>query len=96
MSLAGGLKSEIRKHSIIFSAGAVLSFLLIALTLIILKQAGTFVGWGFQLQSPVIVGSLSILMFLIGLILLMNIDIGTSLTRLGSSGSKNETYTDLL
>ena len=93
VSLAGGLKSEIRKHSIIFSAGAVLSFLLIALTLIILKQAGTFVGWGFQLQSPVIVGSLSILMFLIGLILLMNIDIGTSLTRLGSSGSKNETYT---
>jgi thiol:disulfide interchange protein DsbD len=50
------------------------------------------VGWGFQLQSPIIVAMLSILMFLIGLILLMDVNIGTSLTRLGSVGANDSTY----
>ncbi|GIS24899.1 MAG: hypothetical protein CM15mP126_1420 [Gammaproteobacteria bacterium] len=33
------------------------------LALLALKQVGTNLGWGFQLQSPLIVGTLSILMF---------------------------------
>jgi thiol:disulfide interchange protein DsbD len=66
--------------------------LLIALTLLAFKGAGNSVGWGFQLQSPVIVGILSILMFSIGLILLMNIDIGTSMTKLGKIGMNETTY----
>ncbi|MDA8885080.1 thioredoxin family protein, partial [Gammaproteobacteria bacterium] len=49
--------------------------------------------WGFQLQSPLIVSFLSILMFIIGLILLMDINIGTSLTRLGGVGNNESTYT---
>ena len=72
--------------------GVVISFVLIAVALIGLKESGVFVGWGFQLQSPVIVGSLSILMFLIGVVLLMDINIGTSLTRLGSVGSGDDSY----
>ena len=59
----------------------------IGFALILLKQAGLFLGWGFQLQSPTIVGLLSLLMFVIGLVLLSDINIGSSLTRLGGFGS---------
>ena len=92
VSMGGESKDKIRKHSLSFCAGVVISFVLIAVALIGLKESGVFVGWGFQLQSPVIVGSLSILMFLIGVVLLMDINIGTSLTRLGSVGSGDDSY----
>ena len=77
VSMGGSSKSKIRTHSLLFCLGVIISFILIALSLLALKSAGNSVGWGFQLQSPVVVGFLSILMFIIGLILLMNIDIGT-------------------
>ena len=92
VSMGGSSKSKIRTHSLIFCLGVIVSFLLIALSLLALKGAGNSVGWGFQLQSPVIVGFLSILMFIIGLILLMNIDIGTSMTKLGKIGMNDTSY----
>ena len=42
------------------------------------------IGWGYQLQSPVVVGILTLIMLGIGLILLTNINIGAGLTTLGS------------
>jgi len=92
VSMGGSSKSKIRTHSLLFCLGVIISFLLIAISLLALKSAGNFVGWGFQLQSPVIVGFLSILMFIIGLILLMNIDIGTSMTKLGKIGMNDTSY----
>ena len=92
VSMGGESKEIIRKHSLSFCLGVVLSFIAIALVLLFLKQSGVLVGWGFQLQSPVIVGILSILMFLIGLILLTDINIGASLTRLGKVGSNDSSY----
>ncbi len=89
ISMSEQSKSKIRNHALVFCAGVLVSFLIIGITLISLKQAGNFLGWGFQLQSPIIVSFLSILMFLIGIILLMDVDIGSSLTRLGSIGSSN-------
>jgi thiol:disulfide interchange protein DsbD len=79
--------SKIRAHSLSFCAGVMISFLLIGFAMILLKQAGLYLGWGFQLQSPLIVGLLSLLMFVIGLVLLSDINIGSSLTRLGSIGT---------
>jgi len=92
VSMGGSSRSKIRTHSLLFCMGVIISFLLIALSLLVLKSAGNSVGWGFQLQSPVIVGILSILMFVIGLILLMNIDIGTSMTKLGKIGMNETKY----
>ena len=92
VSMGGSSKSKIRTHSLFFCLGVIISFLLIAISLLALKSAGNSVGWGFQLQSPVIVGFLSILMFIIGLILLMNIDIGTSMTKLGKIGMNDTSY----
>jgi thiol:disulfide interchange protein DsbD len=92
ISLGGDSTFKIRAHSIMFSFGVLASFLFIATLLIILKSSGSSVGWGFQLQSPLIVGLLSLIMFLIGLILLMDINLGTSFTRLGSIGSNSTNY----
>jgi thiol:disulfide interchange protein DsbD len=57
-------------HGIAFGVGVVLSFVLLAGLLIGLQQAGSALGWGFQLQTPWVVASLTILFFLIGLNLL--------------------------
>lgn len=50
-----------------YTAGVVLSFALIAAILMALKAGGAQIGWGFQLQNPVVVYSLSLLLFVIGL-----------------------------
>ena len=87
VSLGNESNSKIRLHALSFCTGVLISFLLIGLSLLFLKQAGNYLGWGFQLQSPLIVSMLSILMFVIGIILLTDINIGSSLSRLGSIGS---------
>ncbi|MDB9861426.1 protein-disulfide reductase DsbD family protein [Gammaproteobacteria bacterium] len=93
VSMGGGSTRKIRLHALNFCFGVILSFLSVATLIILLQKGGTMVGWGFQLQSPLIVSFLSILMFIIGLILLMDINIGTSLTRLGGVGNNESTYT---
>lgn len=57
-------------HGIAFAVGVILSFVLLAGLLIALQQAGSALGWGFQLQTPWVVASLTVLFFLIGLNLL--------------------------
>ena len=89
VSMSNQSPSKIRAHALSFCTGVMISFLMIGLAMILLKQAGLFLGWGFQLQSPVIVGLLSLLMFVIGLVLLSDINIGSSLTRLGGIGSSD-------
>ena len=87
VSMSNQSPSKIRAHALSFCTGVMLSFLMIGLAMILLKQAGLYLGWGFQLQSPLVVGLLSLLMFVIGLVLLSDINIGSSLTRLGGVGS---------
>tara|TARA_B100001093_G_scaffold519888_1_gene611198 strand:+ start:4159 stop:6135 length:1977 start_codon:yes stop_codon:yes gene_type:complete len=89
VSMSNQSPSKIRAHALSFCAGVIISFLLIGIVMILLKQAGLYLGWGFQLQSPLVVGLLSLLMFVIGLILLSDINIGSSLTKLGGVGSNN-------
>ncbi|MEP6607122.1 MAG: thioredoxin family protein [Burkholderiaceae bacterium] len=57
-------------HGVAFAAGVVLSFVLLAALLIGLQQAGSALGWGFQLQTPWVVAALTVLFFGIGLNLL--------------------------
>ena len=89
VSMSNQSPAKIRAHALSFCTGVMISFLMIGLAMILLKQAGLFLGWGFQLQSPLVVGLLSLLMFIIGLVLLSDINIGSSLTRLGGLGSSD-------
>ena len=89
ISMGNESVAKIRIHSLSFCVGVLISFIAMGLALIILKQIGNNLGWGFQLQSPIIVGYLSILMFVIGIILLTDINIGSSLTRLDNKSNNS-------
>ena len=69
-----------RKHGIAYTLGILACFGLIASILIALKAGGMQVGWGFQLQHPVIILFLAYLFFLLGLNLagFYEIDFGLS------------------
>jgi thiol:disulfide interchange protein len=54
-------------HGLAYSLGVVLSFAALGGALIALRAGGAAVGWGFQLQSPLVVGLLAYLMLAMGL-----------------------------
>jgi thiol:disulfide interchange protein DsbD len=60
------------------------TFLALGATLIALRTAGEAAGWGFQLQSPIFMGALALLFFVIGLNLIGAFDIGSSVSNVGS------------
>ena len=92
VSMGGSSPRKIRNHALVFTVGVIASFMLIALTIVLLKQAGNFVGWGFQLQSPLIVGLLSLVMVFISLVLITDNSFGESLTKLGNIGGSDNGY----
>lgn len=60
-------RRESTAHGLAYTAGILLSFAVIAIALIALQQAGSAVGWGFQLQSPAFVAVLALITFAVGL-----------------------------
>ncbi len=56
-----------RRGGLAYSAGVILSFLVMAAVLLGLRALGQQIGWGFQLQSPAFVAVMAYLMFAIGL-----------------------------
>ncbi len=75
---------ERQLHGLAYTAGVVMSFLLIAALLIALRGAGEQIGWGFQLQSPWFVAVLVYLLFLLGLSMSGVVELGSSLQNFGS------------
>lgn len=73
-----------RKHGLAYTGGVMLSFAVIAAILIALKSAGAEIGWGFQLQNPLMILILSYLLFIIGLNLSGFFEIKGSFTNVGS------------
>ena len=72
------------QQGLLFSLGVVISFLTIAALLIALKSGGESIGWGYQLQSPVVVSLLFYLFVILGFIFMSNVVLGSSLARLSS------------
>jgi thiol:disulfide interchange protein DsbD len=69
LSLAGNGEdpARARRHALWYTAGVVLSFVLLGGLALALRQAGLALGWGFQLQQPLVVALLALLMFGLGL-----------------------------
>src|SRR5687768_7951917 len=51
-----------RRHALLFGAGILLSMWALVGMLLALRAAGNEIGWGYQLQSPVVVSLLSLVM----------------------------------
>jgi thiol:disulfide interchange protein/DsbC/DsbD-like thiol-disulfide interchange protein len=64
---ASGARREARTHGLLYVAGVLASFLIVAGVLLGLRAGGESIGWGFQLQSSWFVLLLAYLMFVIGL-----------------------------
>lgn len=60
-------EAKAKVYGLSYTVGILISFGIIAGLLITLKSAGAQIGWGFQLQSPIVIIILSYLVFIIGL-----------------------------
>jgi thiol:disulfide interchange protein len=76
---------EVRFRGIVFTAGVLASFIVLATILLLLRSLGQQIGWGFQLQSPVFVTIMAYLMFAVGLSLSGVFIFGASLMGLGQN-----------
>ncbi len=60
-------RQEMKLSAWSFTAGVLISFLLLGGLMLALRAAGSQLGWGFQLQSPWVVGGLAMLFAVMGL-----------------------------
>ncbi|KAF1717068.1 cytochrome C biogenesis protein [Pseudoxanthomonas yeongjuensis] len=69
LSLADGGRGggHARRSALWYTAGVLLSFIALGALAIGLRAAGQALGWGFQLQQPLVIGALVYLMFAVGL-----------------------------
>ncbi len=81
---SGNSNYKALRQGLLFSLGVILSFLVIAALLISLKSGGELIGWGYQLQSPIVVSLLVYLFVVLGYIFMSNMVLGSSLARLSS------------
>jgi thiol:disulfide interchange protein len=88
-SLAGHAHDagKTRLQGLVFLLGVVATFLALAGLLLAVRAGGAAVGWGFQLQSPLVIAGLALLMLLVALNMSGVFEIGTSVQNVGSGAS---------
>ena len=64
---AGSDRAKTLQHGLSFAAGVLVSFWILAGLLISLQSFGCKLGWGFQLQSPIFMTGMIVLLFLVAL-----------------------------
>jgi thiol:disulfide interchange protein/DsbC/DsbD-like thiol-disulfide interchange protein len=79
-----------RQSALLFSLGVLLSFWVLAGLILALRAAGESIGWGFQLQSPLFVGSMALLFFAIGLNFSGVFEFGLRMSQLGGIGGTSK------
>jgi thiol:disulfide interchange protein len=80
---AGQSRTRVREHGLAYTGGVLVAFTVLAGLLLAVRAAGTQVGWGFQLQSPVTVAVLAYVLFAVGLNLSGVFHLGSSLQGIG-------------
>ena len=76
-------RAESRRHALAYGTGVIATFLAIGLAILGLRGAGHVVGWGTQLQQPVIVAVLACVLFAVGLSMSGVVSFGVRLGNLG-------------
>jgi thiol:disulfide interchange protein DsbD len=98
---SGESPQKARRHVLFYTAGVLLSFAMVGLAVIALRQSGLIYGWGFQLQQPLFVAILVYVMTAIGLSLSGVVQFGVGLTGAGQnltakSGPAGDFFTGVL
>lgn len=79
--------TQARAEGLAFLAGVVVTMLLLVGVLLLARSGGSAVGWGFQLQSPLVIALLILVMLLSALNLFGLFEVGMSVQRVGEVGS---------
>jgi thiol:disulfide interchange protein len=86
LSLTNNTNTRSRiQHGWSYTLGCITTFIVVAGLLLVVRSAGKFVGWGFQLQEPIVISGLAFLFFIMGLSLSGVIHIGTRWMGTGQS-----------
>jgi len=86
-------KHQLRTHGFVYAAGILVSFWVLVGALLVLRAAGSTLGWGFQFQSPVFLSLMAGLLFFLGLSLAGQFEIGLTLTSAGGALAQKQGYT---
>jgi thiol:disulfide interchange protein len=90
MQMSGHDSEDVKRHGFVFGAGVLLSFLVLAGLLLLLRAGGQELGWGFQLQTPAFIAFMTFLMFGLGLSLMGMFEIGNSLINVAGKAETGE------
>ena len=90
-----------RRHALFYSAGVLLSFAVLGGAIVGLRSAGHALGWGTQLQQPLLVGVLACVMLAVGLSMSGVVQFGAGLGNTGQalasrSGPAGDFFTGVL
>ena len=98
---SGENRRRARRHALFYSAGVLCSFAALGLGILALRAAGHTLGWGSQLQQPVIVGVLACVMLAVGLSMSGVVQFGSALGNTGAglasrTGPSGDFFTGVL
>lgn len=79
--------AKVRLHAYAFAAGVLASFWALAIVILLLREGGKELGWGFHFQSPVFVASMAVLMFAVGMNLTGAFEFGLSVQTLAGDAA---------
>lgn len=105
LSLAKSAHSEravARREAWAYAGGVFATFAVLVVALLVVKATGAALGWGFQLQNPIVVGLLALLLFAVGLNLIGVFEVsggsyqGTGATLVGRGGLTGSFFTGAL
>ncbi len=93
--------AAMRRDAIIYTAGVMSAFTALVVVLLALRAAGDSIGWGFQLQNPIVVTVLANVMLVMGLSMSGVFNFGTSIAGVGqgltqTSGGWGSYFTGVL
>ncbi len=80
-------------HKLAYLLGVLFCFNAFALTIVVMQQMGQQIGWGFHMQSPVVVALLAFLFTFIALVLLDALVVATRFASLGQNLVEGNTLT---
>ena len=60
-------RSKLIKHNLSYAAGVISTFMVLASVIVGLKAAGDQIGWGFQLQSPIFIAAMMLILFVLSM-----------------------------
>ena len=104
LSIAGKAskeRREVQRGAWLYTAGILVTMLVLALIMVGLKAGGAQIGWGFQLQTPWFVGLLVYVFVILGLWLYGWVEFGMALSGVGQNlteghSSRAEFFTGVL